>query len=437
MNKKDLIKKVNYLTNSQNGGGTSDQTDLHRNALSRIPTHMLQSQIGQPGVSIANIAALERQQAQNFNAQQRQPMIQAEHGIPLQQARNLWQLHAQQQQSPVRTNNAPQAGQGLLLQAQQLWQRHLHELGQPLLRTINAQQAGPALPKPRNAAQNRITCPSNGWAQRKNDCWIDSAYYAMFVPSNLQNWFFTFFNNIGKYQIESLKKFSVSSFEYLIGIDNGDDEGFLSRKQIIKKDILLSIKEVCRQISPGLYDTLSARSTARSLINTSGSMNREGNGDASFFFKFISIIQPELLFFETPVWQTVISKINRNNRTNVIQKYIKNILTIPINMDVDIVVIDASYYTPRSTEAMTNEIRLCRADNTVLREILSIGNFSLEAVIRGNINHYTVDFKCSDNQWYNYNNQGGPGHSRITNIRVESRNWLGNDGLIFIFRRRT
>jgi hypothetical protein len=344
------------------------------------------------------------QQARILYAQQ-QPMMPPRPGIALQQARNLWQLHLQQQ--TVRTNNARQAGPALL-QSQR-----------------NRPQA-----RPRNALQNRITCPSPGWAQQQNDCWIDSAYYAMFVPSNLQDWFFTFLTNIGSSPIEDLKNFSELSREYLQGI-NGNQQ-FMEKKQDIKKNILRSIRATCELINRELYDALNAQSSNRSLFNTTGAMNRRGNGDASLFFKFISIIEPRLLYSDIPSWADL---LERSNGNKVIQKYIRDELRKQIaNQNIDIVAINASYYIPKSQLAMRPEILMCINDDTVLGEILNIENFSLEAVIRGNQLHYTIDFKCSDNKWYNYDNMKV--QSRITDIDVRNRNWQRQDGLIFIFRRR-
>jgi hypothetical protein len=344
------------------------------------------------------------QRARILYAQQ-QPMMPPRPGIALQQARNLWQLHLQQQ--TVRTNNARQAGPALL-QSQR-----------------NRPQA-----RPRNALQNHITCPSPGWAQQQNDCWIDSAYYAMFVPSNLQDWFFTFLTNIGSSPIEDLKNFSELSREYLQGI-NGNQQ-FMEKKQDIKKNILRSIRATCELINPELYDALNAQSSNRSLFNTTGAMNRSGNGDASLFFKFISIIEPRLLYSDIPSWADL---LERSNGNKVIQKYIRDELRKQIaNQNIDIVAINASYYIPKSQSAMRPEIRMCINDDTVLGEILNIENFSLEAVIRGNQLHYTIDFKCSDNKWYNYDNMKV--QSRITDIDVTNRNWQRQDGLIFIFRRR-
>jgi hypothetical protein len=441
MNKKDLIKKVNQLTNSQNGGGKN-------NYLSNIPQRMLESQRGQPGVSIANIAALEQQQAQNLYAQQ-QPMMPPRPGPALQQARNFYAQ--QQHMMPPRPGPALQRARILyaqqqpmmpprpgiaLQQARNLWQLHLQ---QQTVRTNNARQAGPALlqsqrnrpqARPRNALQNHITCPSPGWAQQQNDCWIDSAYYAMFVPSNLQDWFFTFLTNIGSSPIEDLKNFSELSREYLQGI-NGNQQ-FMEKKQDIKKNILRSIRATCELINPELYDALNAQSSNRSLFNTTGAMNRSGNGDASLFFKFISIIEPRLLYSDIPSWADL---LERSNGNKVIQKYIRDELRKQIaNQNIDIVAINASYYIPKSQSAMRPEIRMCINDDTVLGEILNIENFSLEAVIRGNQLHYTIDFKCSDNKWYNYDNMKV--QSRITDIDVTNRNWQRQDGLIFIFRRR-
>lgn len=125
------------------------------------------------------------------------------------------------------------------------------------------------------------------------------------------------------------------------------------------------------------------------------------------------------------------SELLQSNGKNVIQKYIRDKLSKLIGIvDIDIVVIDASYYSPISQEGISKEIRFCMNDNTVLNEILTIGNFSLKAVIRGDKLHYTVDFKCADDQWHNYDNQA---EYTISRINVRTRKWDGQDGLVFIF----
>lgn len=277
-----------------------------------------------------------------------------------------------------------------------------------------------------NVTQNSIKCPSNGWTQLNNDCWIDCAYYAMFVPINIRNLFFAYFTNMGSSPNEHLRNFSKFSFDYLQGI-NGN-RVFLSIKNNIKKEILTSIKNACKEINKELYNALEGRSLLRREFNRTGAMNRDGNGDTSLFFKFISLIEPRLLFFKEPNWM---SELSNSNGENVIQKYIRDKLSTLIGIvNIDIVVIDASYYTPISQEAISKEIIFCMNDNTVLNEILTIGNFSLEAVIRGDKQHYTVDFKCADDRWFNYDNEE---QVTISRINVRTRKWDGQDGLVFIF----
>jgi hypothetical protein len=275
-------------------------------------------------------------------------------------------------------------------------------------------------------AQNSIKCPLIGWTQKNNDCWIDCAYYAMFGPINIRNRFFEYFTNIGRYPNESLREFSKFSFEYLQGISGNRD--FLLKKKKIKKQILTSIKDACKDINQELYNSLHERSLVKNNFNRTGTMNKDGNGDTSLFFKFISLIEPRLLFFKEPDWR---EELLQSNGKNVIQKYIRDKLRTLIGIvNIDIVVIDASYYTPKSEEGINQEIRFCMNDGTVLNEILTIDTFTLEAVIRGNNQHYTVDFKCADNRWFNYDNEE---QETISHIDVRNRKWEGQDGLVFIF----
>jgi hypothetical protein len=341
---------------------------------------------------------------------QRHQQANLEPGPALLKARNMWQRHQQANLEPGPA----------LLKARNMWQRHQHSAS-PLAMLQS---------RPRNAVHSRgsNTCPSPGWDQQRNDCWIDSAYYSMFVPSNLQDWFFTFLANISSSGYPELIEFSRLSIEYLKGIDGNPD--FLSRKQELKSAILRSIKQACKGIDPGLYNSFTALAAAPNLFASSGIANVQGNGDVSIFFKFISIIQPRLCYLGMPNW---VELLKRSNGNKVIQKYIKDELR-KIRGNPDIVTINASYAA--SEHAMNRqEVQFCRADNTVLQEILDINDFTLEAVIRGDLVHYTVDFKCSDNRWYNYDNQRGPNH--IREIDPRTRNWQGQDGLIFIFRRRS
>ena len=472
LNKKDLIKKVKHLINNQNGGSPGFPD------IASIPPHMLKAQRPKKNVSppppyqppqhprpqyislqhppppYLSPQHLQHPRPQHLSLQHPRPQYLSLQNSPppYLSPQHLSPQHLQhpppayqppqhppppyqppQHPPPNSHHNISRIQQNRnfssLLQAREIWQNYIQsqESGPKLLETLRQQQ-----PRKSNTMQNRISCPSNGWSQDNNDCWIDSAYYSMFVPSNLKDWFFKFFTDIRSSEIESLKNFSNLSFEYLQGIDG--NRQFLSRKQKLKKDILTNIRAACGLINRDLYNALSARSAIRELYNTTGTMNRGGNGDASLFFKFISIIQPKLLFFEQPSWVDILSKSNGNK---VIQKYIRDKLrTQNSNPNIDIVAIDASYYTPGSQADIRPEILYCMNDITVLEEILSIGNFSLEAVIRGNRVHYTLDFKCQDNDWYEYNNMKNPRH--ITRIDdVSSRNWQGIDGLIFIFRRRS
>ena len=428
-NKKDLLKAVNNLINIQNGGSGS---------ISNIPPHMLKAQRQMLSIPNSSRPASQQYSPPPYPHPSSQQYPPPPYPPPASQQYPPQQYPPQQYPPPqypttnrrqsnhqiVSVSAQPQSGNAIQ-QAQIMWQTHMKRNESRLDHQHQKQ------PRNRNTMQNRINCPSSGWTQQINDCWIDSAYYAMFVPSNLKDWFFTFFTNIRSSEFESLRNFSELSFEYLKGI-NGNIE-FLSTKQELKKNILRNIRATCQLINRDLFNALSARSAIRNLYNTTGTMNRSGNGDASLFFKFISIIQSKLLFFDQPSWVDILLRSNGNN---VIQKYIRDKLrTQNSNPNIDIVAIDASYYTPVSQAAIRPEIRMCMNDITVLQEILSIGNFSLEAVIRGSREHYTLDFKCEDNNWYNYDNQKKP--IRITSFDVSSRNWQGIDGLIFIFRRRS
>lgn len=249
----------------------------------------------------------------------------------------------------------------------------------------------------------------------------------MFGPINIRNLFFEYFTNIGSSPNESLRDFSKFSFDYLQGI-NGK-RVFLQIKNKLKKEILKSIKDACKDINQELYNALEGRSSLTKKFNETGAMNRDGNGDTSLFFRFISLIEPRLLFFREPNWR---EELLQSNGKNVIQKYIRDKLRTLIDIEnIDIVVIDASYYTPKSEEGINQEIRFCMNDGTVLNEILTIDTFSLEAVIRGDKIHYTVDFKCANNRWYNYDNEAKI--TTISRIDVRTRKWEGQDGLVFIF----
>lgn len=281
----------------------------------------------------------------------------------------------------------------------------------------------------------KIQCPSFGWWQQSNDCWIDSAYYAMFVPNNLRDWFLKFLNSCMSQKTNGLKNFSKYSLEYLEGITNGDSPSFLLKKQSIKKNILLSIRESLSEITGS--ESAFIRSLLRGYntvaenprMNSTGMMNSSGNGDVSIFFLFISKIDKNFRFFQRPDWTN-----NSGMRQKPIQNYIISRLSQKnIKDNISIVVIDASFYIPDTitidplTQSLMN-------DNTLLSEISNINNFSLEAVIRGNKYHFTVDFKCNDDNWYNYDNTNEVRKLRIKKIDVRTRNWIRHDGLIFIFR---
>jgi hypothetical protein len=438
LNKKDLIKKVNQLTNSQNGGGGAEYTEVGG---VRIPTHMMAAQRGKPPVQQTNAQpAVQVNIAQPAMRRVNNPpdpfnFLQPHISRQLRQAGPA-PLYAHPLNAPPRVQAyaAPPPYPPPPLNAPPLQlntQRHL------LPPSLTAQRHTPPQSRPRNAAQNRIICPSPGWAQQRNDCWIDSAYYAMFVPSNLQNWFIPFFIGISVSEIEQLKNFSRLSLDYLQGIDGNQD--FLLRKQGLKKNILISIKNVLEEESRRNPQARSILEFYNSVAisnnyNSTGLMNTRGYGDAFIFFQFISLINKKLRFFQRPSWTEVFTDLKQSNQSNqskIIQNYIKRRLHQD-SQRIDIVVIDASYSASQSV--IPREIELCMNDNTVLQEILDINGFSLEAVIRGDNVHYRVDFRCSDNKWYNYDNDRRPNH--IIEIDVRNRNWQGNDGLIFIFRRR-
>ena len=564
LNKKDLIKKVNQLTNSQNGGGETEYTEVGG---VRVPTHMLTAQRGQPPVQQVNIAQPPPPNSQRYHPPRplTDPLnsignILVQRGVlknPSHKPRQNIQKHVQQSDAqstksfinsqprnsliarepetftysqpppssakpaPIpQTFFQPQSRPSSVQKAQgaSAWGTFTdlstppssakpapipQTFFQPQSRPSSGQPAQgtsasdtftylPARPEtaqqsmlqrvprnaaprnaapqsmlqsgPRNALQNRITisCPSEGWAQQSNDCWIDSAYYAMFVPSYLQEFFLQFVIAIGDFGIYSLKKFSDLSIEYLRGIDG--NSAFLQKKQTLKKNILLSIREVLYELSGNTTDqiketyvlllmldertkinthavtllrTFNTRGAMNNYDNT-GLMNKRGNGDISIFFSFMAILNSNYIhFFTRPSMDEIFEEFD-NSRQSDKSKPIKNYIIRRLRQQniqhKHAVIIDTSYFQPAKESDINRSIRLCMNDRTVLQEILSIGIFSLEAVIRGSRVHYTVDFRCSDNNWYNYDNQRKS--TRITGIDVKTRNWQGNDGLIFIFSSR-
>ena len=316
-----------------------------------------------------------------------------------------------------------------------------------------------------------LDTPPNGFRQQHNDCWIDSWFYAIFVPINLRDWFFLFLNECSQSHIEQIRNFETNVRAYLVGIESGNSQEFLSIKQRTKKNIVLSIIEVFKYYTKNSNNKKkknaknfvnAIKSRAYTVFNGTGIIDTNGNGDPDVFFKVITIINSRLLFIDRVNWLDELITLNYNEKP--IQKYITKILTEnQDNTGNDIVVINASWNKTDLDQAQRNKqhnnyLRLARTDEerqhrtnqyqatlrserllgnetSVLQEILNIGPFSLGAVIRGDRYHFTTDFKFGDN-WYNYNNQGGIGARRIIPINVATRTWQGLDGLFFIFRRR-
>ena len=251
----------------------------------------------------------------------------------------------------------------------------------------------------------RLTqCSTNAWRQHKNDCWLDSILYALFLEPSLRRYSNKVINTLLNAPATKDYKISLGFAlrSYLEGFNNDDFSNTLAIvcKDKLKNDIVDNIVQylLTENIGAGLIFSALGDAGANLLrphIMTPYGEANAGAGDARHI---VQIFQNELssdIQFEQYTGKACASWMRATTRKfliNVIKKM--NSSTI---IDKDVVVI--------LTEHRCTKDDLSRIVN--LQTFTNNTNiYKLVSYVIGNGFHYTAGSLCSDTQWYNYDNTG-------------------------------
>jgi len=249
-----------------------------------------------------------------------------------------------------------------------------------------------------------------------NDCWIDSAYYAMFAAPALRPVFAKVLELANSSKEPALNSFAKYSFNYLFGLE--DPAWAQNCKALCKENIGKSIIAYAKSLLKKGDTSLEIFILA---ANAGLFINAGGNGNSSYIFQFISSFAPNIYYdrqstnsFNTGCKTNITSGSKRKPILNFINDRFKAIGQVSS----DVLIIPLTSIDPYSCQNVTR-----------LTEIKQRGIWSLEAIIKGSSVHYTADVKCRD-KWYKYNDQG-----LTTTSSLLDDKWTDQDSVLFIYKK--
>lgn len=285
---------------------------------------------------------------------------------------------------------------------------------------------------------NLESCGRKGWSQNNNDCWLDSALYALFGTTDLSKKSSRSLNKIN----ELMPELGLAIRNYLIGLekddwDNGVIGGRFNRSELCKQNYKNQITKLIIKYAEDFFFNPEARANFQEVAGN------YSNGDMSLIFRIFAAIDYEnVVYFSTDDFNMVCSKphdrdsymeeIDNDEKTKKIKqrKFIKNILKALSN---DYIGKEYFFIDIRGLD-MT-----CQ-DMTRIVECYGLkdnsGNtYNLTSICYGIGIHYTTSVKC-DEKWYVYNNQSDDLVSQINSKKMhEISPFSDSEHLILIFNK--
>ncbi len=251
----------------------------------------------------------------------------------------------------------------------------------------------------------------------RNDCWIDSAYYAMFAAPNLRPIFTKVLDIANSSQEPALNNFAKYSFNYLFGLE--DPNWAQNCKALCKENIGKSIINYANAL---LKKGDTRLETFIYAANAGLFINAGGNGNSSYIFQFISSFAPNV-YYDTQSTNSFNTGCTTNrtsgSKRKPILNFINNRMKAIGEISSDVLIIPLTSIDTYSCQNVTR-----------LTEIKQRGIWSLEAIIKGSDVHYTADVKCGD-KWYMYNDQG-----ISTTKSLLDDSWTNQDSVLFIYKKQ-
>ena len=236
---------------------------------------------------------------------------------------------------------------------------------------------------------NFSTCHPSGWKQRNNDCWLDSALYALFGSKRLSDEVSSTLDGLAASKRVHERKFALNISNYLEGLNNLEwSDG--DCKQLLKNNISNAIWDL--EIELGLV----------SEENKEYAFESDSNGDVG-----MAALQ-EVFIFLSNVDPTI--------------KYVTCNSNMPLSEFVPAALRDCS----ESRIIFLSAYRQ-KYDDTAIESLLRVENATLQSAVFGDGPHIIATTHCDD-KFAIYDNQGDK-----TTRKLKYNDLNNADEVVFIY----
>lgn len=258
-------------------------------------------------------------------------------------------------------------------------------------------------------------CKPMSWEQRNNDCWLDSALYAIFANDTLAPIFSNVLDRMNDDEDENVKSIALNIINYLQGINNN------------------KWSDMCKsKYKKAIYESMTKYNSVKHLVpddiwpylfNVS-QMGHIGEGMAYPLLQILS------LFGDTnEIDFKNIESSNFNLKCKSNKKLIRTSLEDKIkhsNSKVLIVSLDGINISMCGDDTRRAEVKEIKSGSST---------WKLQSVVRGKGIHYTADTFC-DKKWNYYNNMSNPTVSGIDPIEIQNVPTFAElENIIFIYTK--
>jgi hypothetical protein len=287
---------------------------------------------------------------------------------------------------------------------------------------------------------NLESCGRKGWSQNNDDCWLDSALYALFGTTELSKKSSHTLNKIN----ELIPELGIALRNYLIGLEKDDwDKGIIgggfSRGDLCKQHWKNQITKFIIRYGEDFLDNPAAGANFQEVAGN------YSNGDMSLLFQVFAHMDSENVeYFSTDNFNMVCSKPNdRDSYMEDIdiddgerklkikqRKFIKNIL-----MKLSNKYIGKEYFfiDIRGLDMTCND--MTRIVECYGLKDNSGNTYNLTSICYGIGVHYTTSVKC-DEKWYVYDNQSINLVSQIDSKKISDNSpFSGSEQLVLVFNK--
>jgi hypothetical protein len=272
----------------------------------------------------------------------------------------------------------------------------------------------------------------SGWKQEKNDCWLDSLLYVMFV-SGISQKMSESLDKMYKSDSENTKDLAKNVYNYLQGINNDYEEWAINEscKQILKKNIYNNIRLYYEENegSSKYYFGAAHVSDASFTVNRNGYV---GSGTSSPLCKIFADIDNSIVYKESS--DKFCSKYTPRGDGGLIGRmrtpYLSQVLKITedVNNQENISSLKTLVITLQYLGAYCEDV-------SSLEQLERVKGWKLQGIVLGTPTHYT-SYVFANKKWYYYNNMDEPTLQELDKI-LEIKPFSVNYQELILFYERT